>query len=640
MNYNDIFWRFQGNQNFREYGLNTSEMETFMKDPVSSLTREICQNSIDARRDKNLPVRVEFKVFDLKVSDIPGYNDIRNQIKLAIDNWEEKTNKNLDMIDRLKEMQDTMRGEYVKCLRISDFNTTGLLGVSTNEDSDPFYMLTKGSGQSVKSGSSGGSKGIGKYASFVASKIHTVFYSTITEREERGHAGIIQLCSAKIEGSDEKTTGEGYFGFSNKNSPILEELVLDKNFYRSDQYGTDVYVIAFDEEDNWKDQIIKKTLESFMVAVDEKSLEVIVDDILVNHDTLETNVKKDIIQKAHKQEKNNIMSQYLLLRDSSTHTELIDTEGYGFVEFKFKRFTSDEENYATHKTLFVRYPYMAIQFGRNKLTSANCSAMAIIHDNKLNETLRKFENPEHTSWDFKRNDITKEKKDLASHLWKILKQEIQSIVEKLLSKSNTDKTDFYGAGEYLPRKDDNGDEKDLIENSKPSIIPPKKVKNYDDSPTDYSDSDDAVMPDLGNTKEDGDNVLNPEGNNDQSSTSRGPGGGESGIEDGDTEVFSKVLLKGISYRLIAINEGQGEYAIAFKYHENLNNCEVIIKMLDDNNSKSTIDILSAKSGDTNLTVSNNIIKGFDIRNQGINTIFFTTNQNEFFSSEVKIYASR
>ena len=57
MNYN--VWRFPGNNHTDEKGLNTTDMETFMKDPMSSLAREICQNSIDARIEGQT-ARIEF----------------------------------------------------------------------------------------------------------------------------------------------------------------------------------------------------------------------------------------------------------------------------------------------------------------------------------------------------------------------------------------------------------------------------------------------------------------------------------------------------------------------------------------------------------------------------------------------------
>lgn len=58
----DTLWRFPDNNYTNENGLDTSDMEMFKKDPVSSLAREICQNSIDAAYGEK-PVRVEFSLF-------------------------------------------------------------------------------------------------------------------------------------------------------------------------------------------------------------------------------------------------------------------------------------------------------------------------------------------------------------------------------------------------------------------------------------------------------------------------------------------------------------------------------------------------------------------------------------------------
>lgn len=61
---NDILWRFPGNGYTADTGLDTADMETFKKDVMASLAREICQNSIDAKQPSNdLPVKVHFKSF-------------------------------------------------------------------------------------------------------------------------------------------------------------------------------------------------------------------------------------------------------------------------------------------------------------------------------------------------------------------------------------------------------------------------------------------------------------------------------------------------------------------------------------------------------------------------------------------------
>ena len=86
---------------------------------------------------------------------------------------------------------------------------------------------------------------------------------------------------------DLMTIGIGYYGKNKKNFPVLEELNLDKSFKREEkQYGTDVYLIGFNEDKAWKTDIIAKILESFMVAIMNEDLEVKVAEHLVKKSTV------------------------------------------------------------------------------------------------------------------------------------------------------------------------------------------------------------------------------------------------------------------------------------------------------------------------------------------------------------------
>ena len=69
-------WRFPDNGNGMEYGLETGDIDIFKKDPIGSLAREICQNSIDANRGVH-PTRIEFSTFDVARNDIPGIDELR-----------------------------------------------------------------------------------------------------------------------------------------------------------------------------------------------------------------------------------------------------------------------------------------------------------------------------------------------------------------------------------------------------------------------------------------------------------------------------------------------------------------------------------------------------------------------------------
>lgn len=363
----DKMWRFVGNNYATETGLDTADMETFKKDPISSLAREICQNSIDARAGKDKVV-IEFHSFEIKKDDIPGRERIEKEM-VSCEEYQKRRNNPKDK-EQLERMIKEVGRDRIQCLRISDYNTTGLLGVASREET-PFYLLTKGSGLSNKVGTSGGSKGIGKYASFVASSFNTVFYSTYTKEQEQGYIGICKLCSTTIEGSDEKTQGIGYYGIDEKNNPILEQISIDPNFKR-ESFGTDIYILGFKNEETWEKEIITKVLDSFLSAIYYDELEVIINDKVINKQSLSEIVYNDEL--ITKKFQSSIKSQYILLNDPTVYKEKIQISEYGEVELYLKSFSKDESYLATNECVMIRYPYMKITSLRG-ISSIPCSAM-------------------------------------------------------------------------------------------------------------------------------------------------------------------------------------------------------------------------------------------------------------------------
>lgn len=355
-------WRFPDNNYTSENGLDTSDMEMFKKDPVSSLAREICQNSIDAAFGEK-PVRVEFSLFQVARGEVPGVDDLAAQIDACYKYKKDSPKEE----PTLRELKKSISRDTITCLRVSDFNTSGIFGVKVNKSGVPFYDLTKGSGVSNKGGSSGGSKGIGKFASFVVSTTNTVFYSTKANDGTSGFIGISKLRSAPIPERDENllTLGVGYYAETEKNLPILRELHLDKGFVRSEnQYGTDVYIIGFNNFKGWQYDIIAKVLESFMVAVMCGGLEVIVDGIVVNQNTVSSIIYDEVFQGGRgKIEYREIRAQYELLQnDESVIVKEIPIDENNTVTVYLKQYGQQDESNATKHCVMVRYPYMKITY--------------------------------------------------------------------------------------------------------------------------------------------------------------------------------------------------------------------------------------------------------------------------------------
>jgi hypothetical protein len=169
----DEKWRSPNNDYGPEVGLDNGDVETFKKEPEEALARETGQNSNDARYNSSY-TKMEYKLFEVEHDAIPGIDELSEMIEACYEYKKELPKEAV----QLKRMLERSHDKKIKCLRISDFHTSGLEGVLSNDAEKPFYLLTKGSGISYKGSGAGGSKGIGKYAAFVNSNINTVFYST------------------------------------------------------------------------------------------------------------------------------------------------------------------------------------------------------------------------------------------------------------------------------------------------------------------------------------------------------------------------------------------------------------------------------------------------------------------------------
>lgn len=154
----DEKWRSPNNDYGPEVGLDNGDVETFKKEPEEALARETGQNSNDARYNSSY-TKMEYKLFEVEHDAIPGIDELSEMIEACYEYKKELPKEAV----QLKRMLERSHDKKIKCLRISDFHTSGLEGVLSNDAEKPFYLLTKGSGISYKGSGAGGSKGIGKY---------------------------------------------------------------------------------------------------------------------------------------------------------------------------------------------------------------------------------------------------------------------------------------------------------------------------------------------------------------------------------------------------------------------------------------------------------------------------------------------
>lgn len=276
-------WNFPSNNCGEIIGIAASGVETFKGTPIKSLAREICQNSIDAILNDTTPTRIEFKTFEITPNDIPDFSALKDVFDRALSFWSiQQSEKAKVFFNNAIKISNQPK---IRCLRISDFNTTGLLG-SDEEYNSPWCNLTKSQGTSDKSGSNGGSFGIGKFAPYACSDFRTVFYSTLDSTGIEAYQGIARLTSFK----DEKGTtaqGIGFYG-NPKNSPAKRQYSIDHNFQirTAGNSGTDIYIIGFNGDTDWESKIVASILDGFLYAIYSEKLEVAVENTIINKNTL------------------------------------------------------------------------------------------------------------------------------------------------------------------------------------------------------------------------------------------------------------------------------------------------------------------------------------------------------------------
>lgn len=283
---NKCEWNFPHNGYGQIQGIANAGIETFTGTEIKSLTREICQNSLDAAVEGSKePVIVEFKQHEISSSDIPGYNEYKDSIEKGYEYWSKMKNEKATKV--LTKASKSLQKPKAIVLRISDFNTTGLSS-PYKDSNEGWNTLTKLDGGATKTGDKAGSFGIGKNAPFTNSDYRLVFYRTLNEANQTAAQGMSRFVSFPKDPNDcnkTMTTGIGYYGNPEGNLPVecINEL---ENLYKRSDKGTDVFIYGFNAGNKWQKDVINEVLENFLISIHKNLLSVKIDDKEIDSSTL------------------------------------------------------------------------------------------------------------------------------------------------------------------------------------------------------------------------------------------------------------------------------------------------------------------------------------------------------------------
>lgn len=390
-----LSWNFVSTGGGDTDGLNNSMIEHFTGNYNYFLAREIIQNSLDAKVKgitSNLPVKVTFKLEYLSKSQFPGCEQLIKTIEAAKQFWKQYHKETIDFLDNAKKC---LESNDIPCLRISDFNTTGLNG-NDDDMQGGWFNLVRSTGASSKRGGEGGSFGIGKGAPFAASDVRTVFYSTKNEKQISIFQGKAELVSFKDEKNDVK---RGVASFGMGQTSVREPALIPNGFWRQIQ-GTDIIVAGYKVTPDWIEDLLKSILRNFWYAIHNKDLEVEVEEYSIGYQNLSEYLVKYFVNEPFKdyvEPTGNPLQYYLAVTQGEELGKNKRLKILGECKFYFK-IVESHMNYVA----MLRRSHMVI-YSRRFNFPGNFAGVFICDNDRGNLALRKLEPPAHDKWDPKRN---------------------------------------------------------------------------------------------------------------------------------------------------------------------------------------------------------------------------------------------
>lgn len=537
-------WYFPSNDNGEVKGINDSGVALFRGTPLKSLAREICQNSLDAAREKT--VRIEFNAFTIPAKSLPGCSALKDTFEKCADFWSHQKAKTTK--EFFANAIDKISANRINMLRISDYNTSGLLG-SEEEINTDWTNLTKSSGVSDKNSIAGGSFGIGKFAPFACSDFSTVFYSTHDEKGVKASQGVARLVTFRRD-DDETTQGTGYFG-NEKNTPMYEELNIEHSFVRNiKEYGTDIYIAGYKYAgDNWEDSIVISVLDGFLGALWKGNLEVKVGDIKMSRDTLQD------LMELYGDDLTGFTDKYYAVLTSS-ETKWFEDDFMNMGTVKLGLLIKQDMH---RKVAMIRQTGMKIM-DRDRLSGfIPFGGVMFIEGGKINSYLRTLENPEHTDWQPDRAARPIE----ARSIIKALNDYIKECIQITASEDAQSEMDAVGVGSLIPdipENEDNQVKEETISN-KIADIEKSVVKKAPPSGRDEGDSEGEGDAEGGHNKGDSDSGWPHEGKKDKQPGPRPSQPAD--ITDGNNKIPLLMEIKLEKVVVACKDKNKGEYMLMF-----------------------------------------------------------------------------
>jgi hypothetical protein len=523
-------------------------------------------------------VKVNFEIEDIKPSQIPDSKSLKLTFERCAEYWSHDK-KPRDFFENAAEL---ISAKSLSVLRVGDYNTTGVRG-SDEDRKNNWYNLIRSAGSSSKTGSEGGSFGIGKNAPFAASKMRTVLYSTYNKDKEHVFQGVAMLVSHELP-NGAKLQPTGYLG-GNGGASVRDDDDIPEIFLRG-KMGTDIIVLGFPKAKNWQNDLVYSVLENFWPAIDLGDLEVSVGNTeitrrnlgeLLNRFSAQEDFDAHLYYKAFKESSYSFQEELPSLKDVSLYLSTGDNE-------------------LPNKVAMVRKTGMVVFMKPFRAPVRFCGVF-ICRNETGNKLLREMEPPKHDTWDGDHPEKGENKK-IESEFRNFIRDRIRTL-------SPTDDAKVISVPDlsrWLPDDDDSAEEEFGGESENQSResadrrkLPPKIEGKKVDPRRSSSQPDHMEFGEGDDDMEGGGSIFEGTGG-----MGGGAGAGSNGTGNrgkGGPKGEESRLSIPIRYRTFATNLGAGVYAMTIQSeHKSSKNATIAVWTVGDDR-KAPAEIVSARLRD-------------------------------------------
>ena len=287
------FYTLKANDPNSDEGPRNAAVLSFSADTNDSMVKELTQNSLDARSDRNGKLEIKINVIDVSKGDIPDFENFENILKQMESYYKSLGTQYSTFFNTAF---NSLKEEAIRVLVFEDYLTKGLTGDDKDKSGTFKKCVNDENISGGKESDSLGNHGIGKNSVFGYSAIHTVFYSSLNLSGEYKFKGVSKLGTFDDAGGVHRSN-RTFYGKVIKSGELDEiQLVSDVNeipkmFIRNES-GLSQYVLGAEVGSKWQDNIKKAFLINYWFLFEQGNLKVTVGAEVLNKDNYEECAEK------------------------------------------------------------------------------------------------------------------------------------------------------------------------------------------------------------------------------------------------------------------------------------------------------------------------------------------------------------